>query len=314
MKSDEQGFTLAELLIAVAIVMVLVAVAIPVFTSQIERSREATDQANIRSALAELKADVLAMSYEERIAGDPTAYRVQLEQGKAGWQVSDQQDEADDPFYDVAQIVGTPSPQGTATLTYDGTAEKGACISYAEKGSFGGPTVFVDPQNSLFQALLANPLDSLSCYDSEHPTHTTILGMNKTLAADDTFSKDIASWTIVNPRAQGNFGNASNIQSQSDKLYYIWTTVPIKDKRGEQVPVVMSHTENGTTTWTVGQVLVTRGDDTRYNVIERDAVGRHPKHPDYDISTVIANNESKKEFTSYAQAAAYYDKLAAQMS
>ena len=44
------GFTIAELLIVVAIIAVLTAVAIPVFNSQLEKSREAADLANARSA------------------------------------------------------------------------------------------------------------------------------------------------------------------------------------------------------------------------------------------------------------------------
>ena len=50
MKKNNKGFTLAELLIVVAIIAVLVAIAIPVFTTQLEKSREATDIANVRSA------------------------------------------------------------------------------------------------------------------------------------------------------------------------------------------------------------------------------------------------------------------------
>ena len=46
------GFTLAELLIVVAISSVLVAVAMPTFVSQLEKSRQSTDLANIRSAYA----------------------------------------------------------------------------------------------------------------------------------------------------------------------------------------------------------------------------------------------------------------------
>jgi type IV pilus assembly protein PilA len=38
---------------------VLVAISIPIFTSQLEKSREATDEANIRSIYAQLSADVL---------------------------------------------------------------------------------------------------------------------------------------------------------------------------------------------------------------------------------------------------------------
>ena len=52
MRNSNKGFTLAELLIVVAIIGVLTAVAIPVFTTQLEKSREATDIANMRSAKA----------------------------------------------------------------------------------------------------------------------------------------------------------------------------------------------------------------------------------------------------------------------
>ena len=53
LKSD-RGFTLAELLIVVAIIGVLVAIAIPIFTSQLERSREAVDLSDVTSAYAEV--------------------------------------------------------------------------------------------------------------------------------------------------------------------------------------------------------------------------------------------------------------------
>ena len=51
-RSSKKGFTLAELLIVVAIIGVLVGISIPIFTSQLEKSREATDAANIRAAKA----------------------------------------------------------------------------------------------------------------------------------------------------------------------------------------------------------------------------------------------------------------------
>ena len=56
---NKKGFTLAELLIVVAIIAVLTAIAIPVFTSQLEKSREATDLSNIRSAYAEVTTAIL---------------------------------------------------------------------------------------------------------------------------------------------------------------------------------------------------------------------------------------------------------------
>lgn len=60
MKKNNKGFTLAELLIVVAIIAVLVAIAIPVFSAQLHKSQDATDVANIRSYYAELQASFIA--------------------------------------------------------------------------------------------------------------------------------------------------------------------------------------------------------------------------------------------------------------
>ena len=52
MTGDEnEGFTLAELLI-VAVIAVPVAISIPIFSSQLEKSRLAVDMANVRSVKA----------------------------------------------------------------------------------------------------------------------------------------------------------------------------------------------------------------------------------------------------------------------
>lgn len=51
--TNKKGFTLMEMLIVVAIIAVLVAIAIPTFNNALEKSREATDAANLRAAYAE---------------------------------------------------------------------------------------------------------------------------------------------------------------------------------------------------------------------------------------------------------------------
>ena len=51
-KLNKKGFTLAELLVVVAIIAILDAIAVPVFNSQLENARKSTDEANIRSAYA----------------------------------------------------------------------------------------------------------------------------------------------------------------------------------------------------------------------------------------------------------------------
>lgn len=78
---NKKGFTLAELLIVVAIIAVLVAIAIPVFTTQLEKSREATDVANVRSAYATLMADYLQDTAENSI-------EITATQKVAEWQTS----------------------------------------------------------------------------------------------------------------------------------------------------------------------------------------------------------------------------------
>lgn len=79
MKKDD-GFTLAELLIVVAIIGVLVATSIPVFSSQLEKSREATDLANVRAAYAQIMAEAIGTeNYPEPIP-------VKLKQKQSDWQ------------------------------------------------------------------------------------------------------------------------------------------------------------------------------------------------------------------------------------
>lgn len=58
----KQGFTLAELLIVVAIIGVLVAVSVPIFTAQRRKAVDAVNKANIRAA----KSMALAAFYDDK--------------------------------------------------------------------------------------------------------------------------------------------------------------------------------------------------------------------------------------------------------
>ena len=57
-RENKKGFTLAELLIVVAIIGVLVAISIPIFASQLEKSLDTADAANLRAAYAKASAKV----------------------------------------------------------------------------------------------------------------------------------------------------------------------------------------------------------------------------------------------------------------
>ena len=77
--NENDGFTLAELLIVVAIIGVLVAISIPIFSSQLEKSREATDLANVRSAYAKIMAEAIDTEIPEPIKVDLVQKKLMLD-------------------------------------------------------------------------------------------------------------------------------------------------------------------------------------------------------------------------------------------
>ena len=57
--NNKKGFTLAELLVVIAILAVLVAVAVPVFTSQLNKAKDSVIKANYRAAQSAAMVDYL---------------------------------------------------------------------------------------------------------------------------------------------------------------------------------------------------------------------------------------------------------------
>ena len=130
MKKSRKGFTLAELLIVVAIIAVLVAVAIPVFGSQLEKSREAADLANVRAAYAEVLTEANMGIYNEPVT-------VNLKQKQYDWQsadvitiggISHSVKEGDTPNW-----FGKPGANGTCEISFD--QEKGTKFVWSGNGT-----------------------------------------------------------------------------------------------------------------------------------------------------------------------------------
>lgn len=69
-RENKKGFTLAELLVVVAIVGILVAISIPVFTSQLKKATNATNLANARAAKAAAVAEYLTADKTEAMYYD----------------------------------------------------------------------------------------------------------------------------------------------------------------------------------------------------------------------------------------------------
>lgn len=73
-RNSKKGFTIAELLIVVAIIAVLVAVAIPVFSTQLKHARVGTAVANVRSAYSEAEVRRMTNDYDQYLYGAYVIY------------------------------------------------------------------------------------------------------------------------------------------------------------------------------------------------------------------------------------------------
>lgn len=115
MKQNKNGFTLMEMLIVIAIIAVLIAVAIPVFASQLEKTREATDLANVRSAYAQVSTEALLGDSEATVTVD-------LKQKQADWQSVDPVNIGgivhSKSQGDTANWIGVAEPNGTCVVSY----------------------------------------------------------------------------------------------------------------------------------------------------------------------------------------------------
>lgn len=115
MKQNKNGFTLMEMLIVIAIIAVLIAVAIPVFASQLEKTREATDLANVRSAYAQVSTEALLGDSEATVTVD-------LKQKQADWQSVDPVNIGgivhSKSQGDTENWKGVAAPNGTCVVSY----------------------------------------------------------------------------------------------------------------------------------------------------------------------------------------------------
>lgn len=105
---------------------VLVAISIPIFTSQLEKAREATDLANIRSAYAECTTAVLTGEADDGVtpgANGSYTKAVAISQTKADWLDSNKDVEVAGTKVSAFTWKPTAGANGSVTVTVkkDGT-------------------------------------------------------------------------------------------------------------------------------------------------------------------------------------------------
>lgn len=234
MKRNRSGFTLMEMLIVIALIAVLIAIAIPVFASQLEKSREATDLANVRAAYAQVSTEAQLGNFEATVTVD-------LKQKQADWQSVDPVNIGGIVHYknqgDTDNWKGVASPNGTCVVSY--SADHGIIFTWNGKADPPGQKYPFNTKETDFFQLLYNTdfwsemqtksnfeFDS-RCPNSEYvPTITAAIEKldNSLLQQPD------CTWAFL---GNGRDGQESN-------RYLFWTSLNTNDVgAGKNIPVII---------------------------------------------------------------------------
>ena len=189
---NKKGFTLAELMVVVAIIGVLVAVSVPIFNSQLEKSREATDLANVRSAYAQVMTEAISKD------GLPESVAVFLKQTQDGWQTKLPITIGGVTYNGgdgSTNWVGTPKGKGMCRVSYE--KDRGI-IFYWEGGYAGDASASVN--NYLKDIGTAENKNSKAAYYSSRPLRigTKTVSVRIYYADSEAFQSAFEGW-IVKP-------------------------------------------------------------------------------------------------------------------
>ena len=276
---NSRGFTLAELLITVAIIGVLVAISIPVFASQTEKSREATDLSNVRAAYAEVMAEAITenMEYQEKT--------VPLKQKQDDWQSADSvtiggithaKGEGDTDHWK-----GIPGAGGTCTVSFD--PKRGIRFDWtggSGDGNGSGPAIdFKENIHGIVEetGLLTQHPTPMFEMDSKSPNSVMVPQVKEKLGANsllkygtwaylgdtrDNIKSTYLFWTSVDTNAVGAGEKIPVIVSKKGGGFYISeTTTAKRTQRGQTYIAIADHIPNGS-----GFRPYTTG--TRYETLE----------------------------------------------
>ena len=257
MKISRKGFTLAELLIVVAIIAVLVAVAIPVFGSQLEKSREAADLANVRAAYAKVLTEANMGIYNEPVT-------VKLKQKQYDWQsadvitiggISHSVKEGD-----TENWIGIPGANGECQISFD--QKKGTKFVWSGDGTSASNSYDMDENffttleksGCLSDANISSnsnfEIDSKASFSTFVPKIEKVLGeqsllKNGTWAFLGNGNSDKASerylfWTSFDTNQVGAGKTIPILIQRGDGKYYVSKSQTAERKKGNVTYVAIS--------------------------------------------------------------------------
>lgn len=281
-----------EMLIVIAIVAVLISIAIPVLSSQLERSREAVDLANVRAAYAQVSTEAL-------LGNTHVTVTVNLKQKQAGWQ-------SVDPV-NIGGIVhsngagntdnwqGDAEPDGTCKVTYDET--HGVVLTWSGTAAPGEPSY---PFNTAYTNFFDDML------------YATDFWKNDTLSNNALFEFDsLCPYSTYLPQIKAKLDKQTNSLLQRENCtwaflgdghdkrkadrYLFWTSLDTsKVGAGKKIPV-----------------LIQTGD-VKYYVSETTTGERTKKNDPYKGEKYIAVSEqiiNKNGYKKFLKTDAQYSSL-----
>lgn len=229
-----------EMLIVIAIVAVLISIAIPVLSSQLERSREAVDLANVRAAYAQVSTEAL-------LGNTGVTVTVKLKQKQAGWQSADPVNIGgivhSNGDKDTDNWKGDAAPDGSCVVSYDAT--HGVVLKWDGTAAPVKPSYPFDTKHTNFfdDMLYATDFwknDTLSNnalfeFDSLCPNSTYIPQINAELdkQTNSLLQRENCTWAFL--------GFKKKTKAEQDKNSYLfWTSLNTNEVgAGKQIPVLI---------------------------------------------------------------------------
>ena len=232
------------------------------FNKQLEKSREAADLANVRTAYAEVMTEVILGNVDKRVY-------VKLKQQIKDWQSWDPVTIGDVTHYksegDTDQWIGVPEPKGTCEVYLD---QDNFDIVFKWSGTGGEASYDFNIRENLFDALNDSKLlerDELKKnnnfeFDSRCPESSYVPEIEKTIKENSLLkngtwaywgsgkeeTKRYLAWTSFNTNEVGAGKKIPVIMQTSNGKYYITeTTTGSRTVKGKEYVAISQHLTPG---------------------------------------------------------------------